>query len=183
MLVFMRELEGVGAWSDMRATLGRYLGLDGPVSSQTLARARSDDRFAGYLIRSRNHPDLLARLIDAQEDRGEVPEEVAPKSNRALLKQAGGATLRWAMSGFKKVDRATIDRRLAICGSCIHLEDAPDMAIYKVVLTAESKPRICQACGCFVSIKAAMATENCPIMDPERPGFSLWGESIVDPAA
>jgi len=51
-------------------------------------------------------------------------------------------------SGFKQVDDKTKEARLEICKSCEFYEDSLIR---------------CNQCGCFLLIKAAWASENCPL--------------------
>lgn len=51
-------------------------------------------------------------------------------------------------SGFKQVDSETKNNRLNICKTCEHYNDS----LIK-----------CNSCGCFLLIKAAWASEDCPL--------------------
>lgn len=65
-----------------------------------------------------------------------------------LLKTGGFAVAKWVLSGFKLVTREQQDTRLAVCEQCEFL--------FKEQVR-------CTKCGCFVKIKAWMATEDCPL--------------------
>ena len=182
MLPTLRMLDAAGDVPMMCAEFADMLGLDEPVPQEVLARARSDDHFARYLLRSRGHPTILAMLLNAPENaayREAQPSEPTPDaSNLTLMKKAGKATLKWAASGFRRVDDATLERRLAACRSCPHLKEPPDRLIYQVALVSRSDPRVCSACGCVASRKAAFPAETCPVEDPTRPGWTMWREAM-----
>jgi hypothetical protein len=185
MLPNLYPVETAGDRSAMRAELSRLLGLDEPVPSEVLARAREDDHYAGYLLRSRGHPELLELLLNAPRNVAWRDETPAPEagdgaelSSARLVAKAGAATLKWAATGFRKVDPKTLERRLAACDSCPHLRAASDRLVYRVTLSRRSDPRVCGACGCVASRKAALPGETCPVEDSGRPGFTRWQEPV-----
>lgn len=97
--------------------------------------------FAVYDLCREDSPksEQFRRLWDAQ---------VAKKPG--LLQQAlslGKAIVGHAIDGFRKVTNASYEARLEQCKSCDWLE------------TERNK---CKDCGCFVSVKAQMASEDCP---------------------
>lgn len=51
-----------------------------------------------------------------------------------------------ARSGEVLAESPTVEKRLAICGKCRHLAGAR-----------------CNLCGCFLSVKAALAHAHCPL--------------------
>jgi hypothetical protein len=63
------------------------------------------------------------------------------------------AWLRHARDDFRKATQEAVAARLATCGSCPRGMLSPE--------------RVCLACGCLVDLKAAWASEGCPL------GF--WG--------
>lgn len=69
------------------------------------------------------------------------------KSMLDLLKTGGYAAAKWALSGFQLVSKDDQNKRLDACEVCEQL----DFKDYR-----------CRGCGCFVKIKAWMATEVCP---------------------
>lgn len=181
MILPIREIENAGDWSDMKIALGALLGLDDAVSDQVLARARADDHFAGYLLRTRGHDQLLKKLMTSQKTMQYSVSIPLPEENhsaKSLLKKVGIATWRWAASGFKRTAPEQLKVRLDACFNCPELRSPPKSMLYKVAMVASSDPRICNRCGCMASRKAIMATENCPVEDDFRPGLSLWGEAL-----
>lgn len=185
MLPILRGLEAAADTTAMRLQLAGMLGLDEPVVAEVLERARSDDRYAGYLLRSRGHPELLDMLLAAASGpaAGRSPPSAdappsAELSNAELLKKAGGAVLKWASGGFQRLDPTILERRLAACAACPHLREPPDRLLYKVALSPRSDQRVCGACGCTASRKASLPGEACPVEDPDRPGRTRWREPL-----
>jgi hypothetical protein len=184
MLPVLLKLTATNDVPTMCAEFADMLGLDEPVPPEVLARACSDDQFARYLLRSRGHSTILAMLMSAPGNaayREAQPSDSATApdiSNLSLMKKAGKATLKWAASGFRRVDDETLERRLTACQSCPHLTEPPDRLIYQVSLLSRSDPRVCAACGCVASRKAAFPAEACPVEDPARPGWTMWQEMI-----
>lgn len=52
----------------------------------------------------------------------------------------------WAKSGFATAEANLVDKRLDICGTCEKFKDGR-----------------CLLCGCFMKLKAKLATGSCPI--------------------
>jgi len=83
-------------------------------------------------------------------------EEGGVKTNPPLLQQAlnfAKSTAKHVRNGMKKVSPDTLRKRLEICRNCDRL----------------NKDR-CSECGCFVSVKAAWQSEDCPL--------NKWGSEI-----
>ena len=79
----------------------------------------------------------------------------------SLLRRAwnlAGAVARFAADGFRTVDTATYERRLAACDDCPHRRGGA-----------------CSLCGCLLTAKAALPKEDCPD-DPSRwhPNAGNW---------
>lgn len=179
MIEIIKKLEQAGPWNDMRIELGAMLGLDGPVSSAVLARARAEDRFASHLFLSSFDHDMLRLFLHDEKNSAyelyEIPEKF---SNVQLATKATRALLDWGKSGFEKVSKETYEARFSACEKCEFLKDPPAQLAYKVKLKRESDQRICGACGCGVSRKAWLSTETCPVSDPSNPEFNLWAEPV-----
>jgi len=179
MIDIIKKLEKAGPWNDMRIELGNMLGLEGPVSSAVLARARMEDRFASHLFISSFDHDLLHHFLNDEKNKTyelyEIPEKF---SNAQLATKATKALIDWGKSGFEKVSREKYEARFSSCEKCEFLKDPPSQFAYKVKLKRESDQRVCGACGCGVSRKAWLVTETCPVSDPSNPGFNLWNEPL-----
>ncbi|MBO9545434.1 hypothetical protein [Caulobacter sp.] len=188
MNAIFRQLEAADDSAALCAELSELLGLTKPVPEEVLARARADDHYANYLLRSRGHPDLLEVLLRSpgnaayRNDQSATAEtastDTLSHSNLALAAKAGAAALKWAAGGFKQIPQETLERRLAACEACPNLMPAPGLLIYKVALSSRSDQRICGACGCTASRKASLPDEACPVEDPDQPGFTRWQEPI-----
>ncbi|MGX1787138.1 hypothetical protein ACWIGM_10390 [Bosea sp. NPDC055332] len=180
MLPILRSLEAAGDTHAKQVQLGALLGLDEAVPVEVLTRAHADDRYATYLLRSRGHPELLTMLFGKAAE-SQPTSQAAPQvelSNSELLRKAGSAALKWAASGFKRIEPDVLERRNAACHACPYLKAAPDRILYKVTLSAQSDQRVCGACGCTASRKASLPDESCPMEHPEHPGFTRWHEPI-----
>ncbi|MBB1642971.1 hypothetical protein [Sphingobacterium sp. UME9] len=179
MVDIIKDIETTGSWNDMRSALGNLLGLDHPVSSAVLARAREDDKFASHLFISRFDLDLLNLFLNDKRnieyELYQIPEN---HSNMQLAKKATKALLEWGKTGFHTVSKEIYEQRLNSCNTCEFIRNPPHQLAYKVKLKSESDPRICGACGCGISRKARLATETCPVQDPSKKGFNLWNEPV-----
>lgn len=164
MLDLLKDLEQAGSWHDMRREFGLFLGLEAPIPGSVLRRAREDDRFAAWLIMSRNKTDLLGVLIDDSRNiHFSKPEDLEQVSPLALAGKAGKALLKWGRGGFQSVPAETLRERIDTCETCPWLVEAPDFSVYKVKFSDKADHRVCSACGCMMSRKAQLATENCPV--------------------
>ncbi len=176
----MKELEGANSWNEMRKEFGNFLGLDRPTSSAVLRRAREDDKFASYLMMSRHNIKTLTLFLNAPKNKEyEINDTEIEHSNLGLAKKATKAIFNWGKSGFQKVDQETFDARFSNCEQCEYLKDAPDKLAYQVALVRKSSNKICSSCGCTASRKAWLTSESCPIEDPLRKGYNLWGEAMI----
>ncbi|MFK8103121.1 MAG: hypothetical protein AB8G15_11370 [Saprospiraceae bacterium] len=179
MLKIIKELEAAGSWNKMRKELTKLLGMEEMISSAVLRRAREDDKFASYLMMSRHSLDTLSLFLNSPKNAAyEISLEEIKHTNVDLAKRATKAIFNWGKSGFKKVDEAVFDARFSACEQCEYLKDAPDKLAYQVTLSRKSSNKICGACGCTASKKAWLATESCPVADPIKEGYNLWGEAI-----
>lgn len=179
MIDVIKDLETVGSWNDMRETLGAMLGLDGPVKSSVLSRAREDEHFASHLFISRFNSELLALFLnDKKNEEYEIYEVPEKFTNINLAAKASKALLNWGKSGFETASKELYEKRFSACEKCEFLNDPPAQSVYRVKLKRESDPRVCSACGCGVSRKAWLITETCPVPNPARPEFNLWDEPV-----
>jgi hypothetical protein len=166
-------------WDDLRARLGRVLGLGGPIPSAALQRAIDDPEFAHHLLTSRNTPGFLDVLIGSVA-KNEIAAPAPHISDAQLVLRATKAFLSWGKSGFTRVDQATYDRRMAACAGCDQLNTvAPERALYKLAGATGANGRSCKACGCVVSRKAAIPGEACPLASLTNPALNRWGEPHV----
>ena len=180
-----------GSWGDLQVELGKYLGLNEPVSLGVLKRSIKDRLFAHYLAVCRDHPAYLEKLLNDPKNEDyrhadiALPASEAPQipegdaqSNMKLIAKAGKSLFNWAKSGFSRMDAAGIKQRMAACESCPALSAAPDKIVYKFKLKNETDMRVCNICGCVASRKVQIRDEQCPKEDPDNPGKNRWGQVI-----
>lgn len=179
-LLEIRDGESV---DELRARFARLLGRAEPVPLAAFLRATEDPSYCGYLIASRNAPGFLEPLLNDPANARYEPAEPTPQSNVALAGRAAKALIRWGRVGFSVADPETIARRESACLACPNLAD-PTATLQKLLpakaVTDEPGRRtgakVCTQCGCQVSKKIRVPTEQCPVDDPARPGVTRWGE-------
>ncbi len=173
--------------TEMRARLGEVLGMKGPVPMPVLLRAINDPGFATDLITCRNAPNFLAALFDDRRTRAYEPvAEKTPMSSTKLASKAAAAMVRWGRAGFSTVDAETLERREGACLTCPHLTE-PESMLQKMVPVAKVSNAVgsrlgrktCALCGCVVTKKIRLPTENCPDAHPALADQTRWREPAV----
>ncbi|TDD26654.1 hypothetical protein E1287_36150 [Actinomadura sp. KC06] len=160
-----------------RTEMARVLGLNEPVPESVLRAALADDSYATNLLICRRRPDLLQHLLDKPPQRTDrdIPA-------RELLAKGTAALARWARTGFSVVDEATYARRTQACRQCPSLrqpESSGARRALRAVSTAGLDDKaMCGMCGCTISQKARLPTEQCPARHPDDPGKTRWGEQV-----
>ncbi|MDB9527336.1 hypothetical protein PN498_15150 [Oscillatoria sp. CS-180] len=181
------EAETIG---EARDKLGEILKLKGPATRAVTLRVLADSAFAERLISVRNFPDWRDRLLDdpvnlafepTDQSLGEGEGDThSVTSTVSVIKKSSAALLQWGAAGFQKTKPEIAERRKAACLSCDQLTEPPNSFPYQIARAfADSDRRICAACGCVVSKKILMATERCPLVDPENPNRSRWGDATT----
>ena len=168
--------------------LGRYLGLDRPVSRQVFVCVIDNPTYATALFTSRRAPAFRDHLLSNPEvcERVEQPQtDETPQnlSSAALLLKAAKSFVSWGRNGFKTADDALYVARLAACERCQHHVTPERKVAYQIAaaLTGGTASRkICDLCGCVTQNKARLADERCRGHDPARPGFSRWGDPLPE---
>ncbi|MBE9062629.1 hypothetical protein [cf. Phormidesmis sp. LEGE 11477] len=175
---------------EARERLGEVLGLDGAATTAVTLRVLAEAKFAEKLVAVRKFPDWRDRLLadptnSAFEPMDQPADEQAgnarpAKSTVELVKKSSVALLRWGAAGFQKTDPVIVEKRRSACLSCDQLVDSPNSFPYQFAqrVFAGSDQRICAACGCVAAKKILMATEVCPLADPEDLTLTRWGEPI-----
>ena|SRR5579862_815334 len=115
------------------------------------------NRSDGYALKVRAIWDKIPLTVEPQQPPPPAKEQIGEFRSTdqdlpSLVKQAKNAAVagvRYAAGGFANVDDAVYEARLAVCHKCTE----------KYI--PESKR--CAACGCYVEIKARMASEDCPL--------------------
>ena len=173
---FLDNLKDIDNWDEVRTRFGEMINLSGPAPTVVVNRAFADNKFAFYLMMTRESPGLQQQLLNDPRNL-EFEEKDADKdfSNSELLVKASGAMLKWAKAGFTKVDDATYKKRMDACTGCPHLKQPSAKAVYKIT---GSKQSICGLCGCVASRKAKLPTESCPSEHPVNVSMTRWGEPL-----
>lgn len=170
---------------ELRARFARVLGRDQPVPLAAFVRATEDPSYCSYLIASRGAPGFLEPLLNDPANARYAPTEPSHQSSMALAGRAAKALARWGASGFSIADDETIARREAACLACPYLAE-PQHMLQRMLpakppadeLGRRTGEKACTQCGCQVAKKMRLSTEACPMEDPERPGFTRWGEPL-----
>lgn len=175
---------------EARDRLSKVLGLHERTTLAVTLRVLADSAFAEKLISVRNFPNWRDSLLtdptnaafepmdQPQEDEGDV---LPVTSTVALIKKSSAALLRWGASGFQKTEPEIAEKRKAACLSCDQLTTPPNRLPYKIAQSlSRGDQRICTACGCVVAKKILMATERCPLANPQKPHLSRWGDPISE---
>ena len=118
-----------------------------------------------------SQPDQAAALVAGEAD----------QSGFDLARTATRALARWAKSGFVRADPQAYERRLAACLRCDQLAEPPRSVLAKIAAPGagdRADGKVCGACGCFVTRKAGLASESCPLPDLADPARSRWGEPL-----
>jgi hypothetical protein len=173
MLTAIDDLRKLENWPEVCARFGELIGLDGPAPPAVARRALVDERYAFYLLLTRDAPQLRLRLLEDPRNRDYEP---AGDSTAELAGRAAKAMARWTATGLKRVDDETFQRRWASCQACPMLVKPPDRLVYKGLTVLTGDRRVCSACGCMATAKARIPTEHCPVADPDDPSLNRWGE-------
>jgi hypothetical protein len=180
-LLEIREGESL---DELRARFARVLGRQDPVPLAAFLRATDDPAYCSYLLVSRDAPGFLEPLLQDPANARYEPAVASPQSNAALAGRAAKALVKWGRAGFSVADADTIARRESACLACPHLGE-PKAALQRVMPAKAVSPepgrrtgnKVCTQCGCQVAKKIRVPTEQCPVDDPVRAGFSRWGEA------
>lgn len=186
MLEELLAVEKSASLDELCQQMGQFLGLAEPVPAAVVRRVVDDPLYAHELVISRNAAGFLRVLLNdpanaryvEQSDTAVAPTAIK-RSNLELATKAAGALAKWTRGGFAQVDLATYERRFSICKACPNLIDPPDQLAYRLVRGEGLDRKICNACGCVASKKARLATEACPVADPQNAAINRWGEPIA----
>lgn len=176
---YFTGLQELNNWNEIQIKFGEIINVKGTVPVSVINRAFADDRFAFYLVLTKDSPDLQKQLFEDSKNR-EFEEKKFEEifSNKKILAKASGALFKWAKAGFTQVDDATFERRMAACKSCPHLKQPPAKTVYKISKLTGGDQSVCGLCSCVVSRKAKLPTESCPAIHPENSSLNRWGEPL-----
>jgi hypothetical protein len=93
----------------------------------------------------------LAHWRRIHDQRNGLSVEPAHPSFGSMAMSAVQAAVGFVASGFAIVDQAEQERRLAICRACEHYDSTQGR---------------CRICGCVASLKARLASQQCPDNPP-----------------
>ncbi|KIP17081.1 hypothetical protein KY49_6883 [Burkholderia sp. MSHR3999] len=197
----IHELQDVGI-DQARARLAELINLPEPAPLAVTRRALADQKFAMYLMLTKDSPELQKQLFDDPRNRGyegdgndpgsksganaagEARRIAGQHSTGELLTNVSTAFVKWSGTGFKQVDDETRARRWAACQACEYLADPPESILYQgLKLLVGKDTKVCSACGCAANKKVGIPTERCPVEREEGSGVSMWGEPWVGPKA
>jgi hypothetical protein len=160
--------------------LGEFLHLDSAADVAVTQRAIADQKYALYLSYTRTIPSMQDKVLaieDCHRFNNKPEEEYSPRPAISLVRHLTGSVASWAGSGFPVAKESALMRRRLGCQTCEFSSAAPTTMPYRgmAFLTGESD-RVCTKCGCLIKRKTLLATERCPVQDPNNPELSRWGE-------
>lgn len=152
-------------------SFAELLGIDEAIPEDVLRAIADDPAYARRLFACRGSSEMLKMMLAHPPS---IEAEATASPGRMIV-NAAAALARWSGAGFARVSPERVEHRLAACRACPHLA-LPRGALQRLAGTAASDGRICALCGCVVSRKVSMATEQCPARDPEDATLTRWGE-------
>ena len=162
---------------ECRQRAGELFGLDGPMETELLQRAVSDEGLAQKLLVVRRDPAFRDFVLQQFAGSGNYNSELL--NGTELAASAARAFARWAQVGFTTVEDDVLAERLAACSGCPHLAAPPDdrrRLLYR--LLGSDLRAVCGKCGCPVVSKARRTSESCPDPDPLEPSRTRWKQPI-----
>lgn len=185
------ELQTLTSVEDGCLQIGRYLGLNGPITRDAFIAIIDNPTYATELFTARGasvfrdhllaHPQCRRQIRTGKTDATTAQKATVNElSNAALLAKAAHSFLVWGRGGFKTADDALFQQRMAACEACPHHTATPDKLAYKLAaaLSGNANRKICGLCGCVTGKKARLRDERCPGPHPKRPGYSRWGDAL-----
>lgn len=177
------EIEGE-TFDDKCRTFAYMLGLDEPVSREVLEAAIDYPAYARSLMGAKDNPERFSQLLYNPPIVG-ASKPLNNFTNARLIAKASTALFKWAASGFPTVSKAVLRQREDACLACPNLTE-PSSVLQRATASAVVSDKVgqrtgnksCSACGCVITNKIRLATESCPIEDPEIAGMNRWGEPL-----
>lgn len=162
---------------------GELLELGKPVTAEVLISAIHDENYARNLVANKRTPSVLLRLLRNPPNVNSDHKPEHHFTNAELIKSGAIALIKWSKSGFTKVDEKTLEIRENACLACPNLADpekllqilAPTKKITNRVGERTGK-HVCDLCGCHVSKKMRLVSEECPDKHPSKEGYTRWNE-------
>lgn len=135
--------------------------------------ANKDDEIRRKLLTVKEDPEFLGVFIEQMSKR--LPEE-GQQSIVKLGAKAATALSKWAAAGFSRAPKDVIDKRLTACRACPKLVNSISGQAWMFV--PENQREFCSMCGCPISRKASIVSEECPLPLSSDSVISRWGEPI-----
>ena len=168
---------------EQRKAFSKLLGLNELVPYEVFKVALINEDYARNLVLASEEDDkqYLEFWINN-------PPEINVKqySNINLITNASKALIKWAQSGFTRVDSDVLARRENACMNCPHLE-LPKTLLQKWntskvenKLGKQVSNKICGLCGCNLDKKLPIITSFCPSSHPEKKDISRWEEPLIN---
>lgn len=128
----------------------------GERSSQLLRILETNPRLGRLLMESGDANSWLLQLTS------ETP--ASPVLNVVTLGKALHATANWLANRQDQAPEEVVRIRIKTCNECPHKTKAPASRLYYLGqrIMRPDGDDICGACGCFISVKAKLAKEDCP---------------------
>ena len=144
-----------------RQEIASQLGLSPDQLTEAVTeRILADPLFLHHLDACRDDPEMLGILLN-EPSSGHSDQPNKPTTGE-LLTRASTTLARWAAGRFSRVSAQEYQRRLTVCRSCPHLSVPPENMLYRCIGASRDVKSICGLCGCDVTKKAWLATEQCP---------------------
>lgn len=158
--------------------LHRILDYPDPIPAEVIRRAAEDREYLHQLILHRKSSEDIRRIFEQASSGPESRSGASRSSPLMLLPRFLKSVVRWLLSGGRRTDRETQERRLDACSRCPRLTSPTSGRMRRAIRVLSSDQKVCELCGCSVSCKAKMATESCPDVHPLDPTRTRWGDPI-----
>lgn len=144
----------------------------GERSPQLLRILETNPRLGRLLMQSGDPHAWVSELS------GELSE--TPVSNNVTLGKALRSAATWLATRQEQATEEVVRIRMNACDECPHKTEAPASRLYHLgqrIMRADGND-ICGACGCFISVKAKLAKEDCPVLSSIDNSKSRWAIAV-----
>jgi len=164
---------------EQRAAFSKLLGLDYLVPQEIFELALNDEAYARNLILASEETDKKYLVFWLQN-----PPKITPSTINSLdlMSQASKALIKWAQTGFTRVDKGTLEKRENACLACPHLTEPQHILQKWNTSQAQGQigkrvsDKVCGLCNCNLDKKLPIITSFCPSPHPENQQMSRWEE-------
>ncbi|WP_421798950.1 hypothetical protein [Haliscomenobacter sp.] len=168
-------------WLQASAVLSPLLGQEAHVSPLILQMIFSEPdlqkRLQTEISTISELQVFLTEVKQSVQCKYQATTQIDPTSSELVL---GGlkAFWGWMADGFNIVSPERFKKRLLVCYNCPFFQDAGEGLLYDLARKVMGTSPVCGKCGCTIFKKAKIASLSCPLEDPQRPGYTLWGDSF-----